>query len=51
MGLNKGLMIELSWVIQFVSLRDIMTASLMFHLVESHLDLKTELHCDLQIEL
>ena len=42
---------ELSWVLQFLPLKDIMLASLIVHLLGSHLDEKIELHWDLQIEL
>ena len=42
---------ELSWVLQLPPLKDIMMASLIVHLLGSHLDEKMELHWDLQIEL
>ena len=51
MDLNWGLMKKLSLVIQFVPLKDILTAILIVHLMGYHLDEKMELHWDLQIEL
>ena len=41
---------ELSWVLHFVALKDIMMSILIVCLMESHWDEKMELHWDLQIE-
>ena len=44
-------LMELSWVLRFPSLKDIMMASLMVHLLGSHLDEKIEMHWGLHMEL
>ena len=51
MYFNYDLMKELIWVLQLAPLKDIMIASLIVHLFESHWDKKMELYWDLQIEL
>ena len=42
---------ELSWVLQFPPLKDIMMVIFMIHLMESHWDEKMDLHLDIQMEL
>ena len=42
---------ELSWVLQFFPLKDIMMAIFMVHLLGSHCDEKMELHWYIQMEM
>ena len=51
MDFNLVLMKELSWVLKLAPLKDIMMASLMVHLLGSHLDEKIEMHWGLHMEL
>ena len=51
MDFNLVLMKELSWVLQLAPLKDIMTSSLIFHLLGSHWDDKIELNWGLHMEL
>ena len=51
MGLLVGLMKELSFGLQLASMKDIIMASLMIHLMASHCDENTELQWDLQMEI
>ena len=42
---------EVSWVLHFVPMKNIMMERLMVHLIGSHCDEMIELHWDLEIEL